>query len=177
MQQPVPGPRKIIKARAGRAPGRVARIDLADGRCAFGRQLTGMCVEFYDLISQPGAPVDLIEIVAAPVAFKICGVRWQPRRCRGAEGRRLLPGICGAEIGRRSRRASPWVDRKGTSLPITFSPATRSSLRLIACPPASGSGKCSSRTPPPPRDNAHAQRRTTASQGRASIGENRRCAF
>ncbi|UUN26687.1 immunity 26/phosphotriesterase HocA family protein [Streptomyces sp. FIT100] len=47
------------------------RIDLGEDRCAFGRQLTGVCVEFYDLVGRSGAPVDLIEIVAAPVAFKV----------------------------------------------------------------------------------------------------------
>ncbi|MGW1885615.1 Imm26 family immunity protein [Streptomyces sp. NPDC001970] len=71
MEHGASGHRKITEARANRAPGRVVRIDLDDGRCAFGRQLTGVCVEFYDLAGRPGAPVDLIEIVAAPVAFKV----------------------------------------------------------------------------------------------------------
>ncbi|MFJ6633955.1 Imm26 family immunity protein [Streptomyces sp. NPDC091376] len=71
MEQGASGRRKISKARANRAPGRVVRIDLGDGRCAFGRQLTDVCVEFYDLVGKPGAPVDLIEVVAAPVAFKV----------------------------------------------------------------------------------------------------------
>ncbi|MDX3263940.1 Imm26 family immunity protein [Streptomyces sp. MI02-2A] len=71
MKQPAPGDRKITRARASRAPGRVVRINLGEGRCAFGRQLTGVCVEFYELVGQPGAPVELIKIVAAPVAFKI----------------------------------------------------------------------------------------------------------
>lgn len=63
--------RKIFKARAGRTPGRVVRIGLGGGRCAYGRQLTGVSVEFYDRIGEPGEPVDLLEIVAAPVAFRI----------------------------------------------------------------------------------------------------------
>ncbi|MGW2564181.1 Imm26 family immunity protein [Streptomyces sp. NPDC001514] len=71
MEHGASGHRQITKARANRAPGRVVRIDLGDGRCAFGRQLTDVCVEFYDLVGRPGAPVDLIEIVAAPVAFKV----------------------------------------------------------------------------------------------------------
>ncbi|MBL1082071.1 immunity 26/phosphotriesterase HocA family protein [Streptomyces actinomycinicus] len=91
MQQPAAGPRKVTKARASRAPGRVARIDLGDGRCAFGRQLTGLCVEFYDLVGRPGAPVDLIEIVAAPVAFKIWVMDSAFRRRSGWELLDVVP--------------------------------------------------------------------------------------
>lgn len=86
-----PDGRKIIEARAGRTPGRVVRIGLGDGRCAYGRQLTGVTVEFYDRIGEPGEPVDLIEIVAAPVAFRIWVTSSAFRRRGGWE---LLDVVC-----------------------------------------------------------------------------------
>lgn len=59
-----PDGRKVLKTCASRVPGRVVRIDLGDGRCVYGRQLTGVTVEFYDRIGVPGEPVHLIETVA-----------------------------------------------------------------------------------------------------------------
>jgi hypothetical protein len=41
--------RRVEKSRRSRCPGRVVRIDLGDGRCAYGRQLFSVQVEFYDL--------------------------------------------------------------------------------------------------------------------------------
>ncbi|MFE6554265.1 Imm26 family immunity protein [Streptomyces sp. NPDC057746] len=91
MKQPAPGERKIARPRASRAPGRVLRINLGDGRCAFGRQLIGVCVEFYELVGQPGAPVELIKIVAAPVAFKIWVMDAAFRRRNGWELLDVVP--------------------------------------------------------------------------------------
>ncbi|GAQ50252.1 Imm26 family immunity protein [Streptomyces acidiscabies] len=62
---------KIIKVRTARTPGRVVRIDLGDGRCVYGRQLTGVTVEFYDRVCKPAEPVGPTAIVASPVAFRI----------------------------------------------------------------------------------------------------------
>jgi hypothetical protein len=42
----------------------VVRIDLGDGRCGYGRQLTGPTVEFYDRSGDPTEPVDLLDLVA-----------------------------------------------------------------------------------------------------------------
>lgn len=63
--------RKVAKARASRASGRVVRIDLGDGRCGYGRQLSGVIVEFYDRVGVEGEVTDLLELVAEPVAFRI----------------------------------------------------------------------------------------------------------
>jgi hypothetical protein len=63
--------RMVIQARARRAPGRVVRIDLENERCAYGRQLTGVTVEFYDRIEEPAESLDLIELVASPIIFRI----------------------------------------------------------------------------------------------------------
>lgn len=63
--------RRIVKSRTNRSPGRVVRIELGDGRCAYGRQLTGVNVEFYDYTSEPNEEINLLEVVAAPVAFTI----------------------------------------------------------------------------------------------------------
>lgn len=71
MHDQQPAGRKVVKARANRAPGRVVRIDLGDGRCAYGRQLTGVIVEFYDRVGAAGEVVDLLELVVAPVVFRI----------------------------------------------------------------------------------------------------------
>ncbi|MBP2705022.1 hypothetical protein JOL79_14485 [Microbispora sp. RL4-1S] len=49
----------------------MVRIDLGDGRCAYGRQLTGVAVEFFDRVGAAGELVDLLELVTAPVAFTI----------------------------------------------------------------------------------------------------------
>jgi hypothetical protein len=63
--------RRIVKARVKRTPGRVVRIDLEDGRCAYGRQLTSVNVEFYDRVRYPDDQVNLLELVATPVASTI----------------------------------------------------------------------------------------------------------
>src|SRR5262249_10615599 len=91
VNQRSPDGRKIIKARADRAPGRVVRIDLRDGRCAYGRQLTGVTVEFYDRIGVPGELVNLIETIAAPVAFRIWVMDCAFRRGGGWELLDVVP--------------------------------------------------------------------------------------
>jgi hypothetical protein len=91
MNPHAPDDRKIIKARANRAPGRIVRIDLGDGRCAYGRQLTFVTVEFYDRMGQPGEPIDLIELVASPVAFRISVMKYAFRRRGGWELLDVVP--------------------------------------------------------------------------------------
>lgn len=49
----------------------MVRIDLGDGRCGYGRQLTGPTVEFYDRPGDPVEPVDLLDLATGPVAFRI----------------------------------------------------------------------------------------------------------
>lgn len=79
------GGRSVEKSRRSRYPGRVVRIDLGDGTCAYGRQLLGVRVEFYHRIGSPDEPIDLLEVVATPVAFAVAvmdrafrhGSRWQ----------------------------------------------------------------------------------------------------
>lgn len=83
--------RKIIKARENRAPGRVVRIDLGDGRCAYGRQLLGPSVEFYDRPGKPGEMVDLLDVVASPVAFTIWVMKYAFRRRGGWELLDVVP--------------------------------------------------------------------------------------
>lgn len=71
MDQRNPDSRAIAKSRVNRAPGRVVRIDLGDGRCGYGRQLTGTTVEFYARSDEPAEPVGLIDLVTGAVAFRI----------------------------------------------------------------------------------------------------------
>jgi hypothetical protein len=61
--------RRVEKSRRNRCPGRVVRIDLGDGRCAYGRQLLSVQVEFYDHVGGPDQAVDLLDVVRLPVAF------------------------------------------------------------------------------------------------------------
>jgi len=61
--------RRVEKSRRNRCPGRVVRVDLGDGRCAYGRQLLSVQVEFYDYVSEPDHAVDLLDVVQLPVAF------------------------------------------------------------------------------------------------------------
>jgi len=61
--------RRVEKSRRSRCPGRVVRIDLGDGRCAYGRQLFSVQVEFYDHVGEPSQEVDLLDVVRLPVAF------------------------------------------------------------------------------------------------------------
>lgn len=63
--------RKVEKAARARTPGRVVRIDLGDGRCAYGRRLNGPSVEFYDRVDAYGESVDLLDLVASRVAFTV----------------------------------------------------------------------------------------------------------
>jgi hypothetical protein len=65
------GGRRVEKSRVNRCPGRVIRIDLGDGMCAYGRQLLSVQVEFYDRVGQPDETVDLLDLVQAPVAFSV----------------------------------------------------------------------------------------------------------
>jgi immunity protein 26 of polymorphic toxin system len=77
--------RKVVKARANRAPGRVVRIDLGKGRCAYGRALNKPTVEFYDRPGKTEEVVDLIELVSAPVIFRIAVMDYAFRRHGGWE--------------------------------------------------------------------------------------------
>ena len=86
VDQPSPEQREIRKARGNRAPGRVVRIDLGDGRCGFGRQLWSINAEFYDHVSTAGEPIDLLALVEKPVAFTI----WVTDRCFKRNGRWTL---------------------------------------------------------------------------------------
>lgn len=63
--------RRVVKARKSRAPGRVVRIDLGDGHCAYGRQLLGPTVEFYLRQGVVGETVDLLDLVESQVAFTV----------------------------------------------------------------------------------------------------------
>lgn len=69
--EPVARERQIVKARKNRAPGRVVGIDLGDGRRAYGRQLLGASVEFYDHLGKAGEKAHLLDVVAWPAAFTI----------------------------------------------------------------------------------------------------------
>jgi hypothetical protein len=83
--------RKIVKARENRAPGRVVRIDLGDRRCAYGRQLLGPSVEFYDRLGTAGEAVDLLDVVSWPVAFTIWVMKYAFRRRDGWELLDVVP--------------------------------------------------------------------------------------
>ena len=72
--------RKITKSRENRAPGRVVRIDLGENRYAYGRQLLGPSVEFYDRLGTAGENVNLLDVVASPVAFTIWVMKYAFRR-------------------------------------------------------------------------------------------------
>lgn len=85
MNQLPPDDWKIIKSRSARAPGRVVRIDLGEQRCAYGRQLMSVTVEFYGRLGSPGESIDLIALVAAPVAFRIWVMDSAFRRSSGWE--------------------------------------------------------------------------------------------
>src|SRR2546421_321127 len=63
--------RRVEKSRRSRCPGRVVRIDLGDGTCAYGRQLLSVQVEFYDRAGQLGETVDPLDVVRTPVAFTL----------------------------------------------------------------------------------------------------------
>ena len=63
--------RKVERVARARTPGRVVRIDLGDGRCAYGRRLNGPSVEFYDRVDAYGESVDLLDLVASRVAFTV----------------------------------------------------------------------------------------------------------
>ena len=102
--------RKVIKARVNGAPGRVVRIDLGDGRCAYGRRLSGPNVEFYDLVGKPGEAVDLLEVVVSPVAFTIWVMEYAFRRRGGWELLDVVP------LTERERAA---VDRRAKQDPIS----------------------------------------------------------
>jgi hypothetical protein len=83
--------RKIIKARENRAPGRVVRIDLGEGRCAYGRQLLGPSVEFYNRLGKTCETVDLLDVVASPIAFTIWVMKYAFRRHGGWELLDVVP--------------------------------------------------------------------------------------
>jgi hypothetical protein len=83
--------RQIVKARKNRAPGRAVRIDLGDGRRAYGRQLLGASVEFYDRPGKEGEKADLLDVVAWPVAFTIAVADYAFRRNGGWELLDVVP--------------------------------------------------------------------------------------
>jgi hypothetical protein len=91
MDEPAQHRRKIMKARENRAAGRVVRIDLGDGRCAYGRQLLGPSVEFYDRLGKMGEAVDLLDVVASPVIFTISVMKYAFRRNGGWELLDVVP--------------------------------------------------------------------------------------
>ncbi|MEU8388141.1 Imm26 family immunity protein [Micromonospora sp. NPDC048842] len=62
------------------------RIDLGDGRWAYGRQLWSINAEFYDHVDATGQAADLLELVAKPVAF----TTWVTDRCLQRNGRWVL---------------------------------------------------------------------------------------
>lgn len=78
-------PPAVGKARRNRAPGRVVRVPLDEGRCGYGRQLLGSNVEFYDRLGSPGEAVDLLELVATPRLFTVCVTDSAFRRTSGWE--------------------------------------------------------------------------------------------
>jgi Immunity protein 26 len=98
--------RKVMKARENRAPGRVVRIDLGDGRCAYGRQLLGPSVEFYNRVGKTGEAVDLLDVVASPVAFTIWVMDYAFRRRGGWELLDVVPLTDGerAVVDRRAKQ-------------------------------------------------------------------------
>ncbi len=49
----------------------MVRIDLGDGRCAYGRRLNDPSVEFYDRADAYGEAADLLDLVASRVAFTV----------------------------------------------------------------------------------------------------------
>jgi hypothetical protein len=63
--------RAVEKSRRSRYPGRVVGISMSDGRIAYGRQLLGVEVEFYDRLFADNEPVDLLDVVESPVAFRV----------------------------------------------------------------------------------------------------------
>jgi hypothetical protein len=86
MEQPATERRVIRKARQNRAEGRVVRVDLGDGRHAYGRQLWSINVEFYDHVDTAGKTIELLDLVDKPVAFTI----WLTDRCFQRNGRWTL---------------------------------------------------------------------------------------
>jgi hypothetical protein len=102
--------RAVVKARVNSAPGRVVRIDLGDGRCAYGWRLLGPNVEFYDLVGKRGETVDLLQVVAAPVAFTIWVMDYAFRR----RGRWELLDVVPLADGERAT-----VDRRAKQDPIS----------------------------------------------------------
>lgn len=91
MQERATRQRQVVKARKNRAPGRVVRIDLGDGRCAYGRQLLGASVEFYDRSGKAGEKADLLDVVAWPVAFTLLVMNYAFRRQGGWELLDVVP--------------------------------------------------------------------------------------
>jgi hypothetical protein len=67
------------------------RIDLGDGRCAYGRQLSGVSVEFYDRVGKTGEAVDPLDVVASPVAFTVAVMKYAFRRRGGWELLDVVP--------------------------------------------------------------------------------------
>jgi hypothetical protein len=72
-----------VKARENRAPGRVVRINLGDGRCAYGRQLLSVSVEFYDRLGKAGETASLSDVVASPVVFTVSVMDYAFRQHEG----------------------------------------------------------------------------------------------
>jgi hypothetical protein len=63
--------RVVAKSRTRRAPGRIVRINLRNDEFAYGRQLAGPLVEFYDYLSKGALDIDLLQLVDKPVAFRV----------------------------------------------------------------------------------------------------------
>jgi hypothetical protein len=71
----------------------VVRIDLGDNRCAYGRQLLGSNVEFYDRCgtATDSETVDLLDVVVVPVAFTVWVMNSAFRRNGGWELLDVVP--------------------------------------------------------------------------------------
>ena len=67
------------------------RVDLGSGRCAYGRQVLGPNVEFYDRLGATVETVDLLDVVASPVAFTIWVMKSAFKRRGGWEQLDVVP--------------------------------------------------------------------------------------
>ena len=63
--------RQLVKSRRNREQGRVVRVPVTDEVTAFGRQLQGVDVEFYDLFLPPDEVPDLLTLPERKVLFRV----------------------------------------------------------------------------------------------------------
>lgn len=69
----------------------MVRIPLGHGQCAYGRQVGGEYVEFFDLCSDCGALLDLREVVNQPVIFRVTVLDWAFKRAGSWELLKVVP--------------------------------------------------------------------------------------